>query len=103
MAGPEKLQTDNIPIPEPGDDEVLVKVYATSINPIDWKIRNGGRKDKFPSNLPLILGWDVSGVVEKTGSKVTIFKQGDEVYSRPDPTKNGAYAEYIVIKADLVA
>jgi NADPH:quinone reductase-like Zn-dependent oxidoreductase len=97
--GPEVLELEEAPKPEPKSDEVLVKVYATSVNPVDWKIREGQRREKFPSNLPLIPGWDVSGVVEKTGEGVRHFKPGDEVYGRPDPTKNGAYAEYIVVKA----
>lgn len=103
FGGPEVLELDEIAIPQPAVDELLIKVYATSVNPVDWKIREGQRKDKFPGNLPLTLGWDVSGVVEKTGDKVSNFKIGDEVYSRPDPTRNGTYAEYVVVKADTVS
>ncbi|HEY9003995.1 MAG TPA: NADP-dependent oxidoreductase [Mucilaginibacter sp.] len=98
--GPEVLELEEAPMPEPARDEVLVKVYATSVNPVDWKIREGARKEKFPADLPLIPGWDVSGVVEKVGENVHQFKKGDEVYGRPDPTKDGAYAEYIVVKAN---
>ena len=101
--GPDVLSIDEIPMPEPAADEVLIRVHATSVNPVDWKIREGLRKEKFPSNLPLTLGWDVSGVVEQVGEKVSIFRKGDEVYGRPDPTKNGAYAEYIVVKANLLS
>lgn len=103
FGGPDVLSIDDIDVPKPGKDEVLIKVHATSINPVDWKIREGQRKDKFPSNLPLTLGWDVSGVIEELGDKVGNFKKGDEVYGRPDPTKNGAYAEYIVVKANLIS
>ena len=78
-------------------------MHATSVNPVDWKIRAGLRKEKFPSKLPLTLGWDVSGVIEELGEKVSNFRKGDELYGRPDPTKNGAYAEYIVVKANLLA
>jgi NADPH:quinone reductase-like Zn-dependent oxidoreductase len=99
---PDVLQMDNIPVPTPANDELLIKVYATSVNPVDWKILSG-KYQKFPVNLPLTPGWDVSGVVEKVGADVRNFKPGDEVYSRPDPTKNGAFAEYIVVKADIVA
>jgi NADPH:quinone reductase-like Zn-dependent oxidoreductase len=95
--GPEKLILEDIPVPEPAPNEVLVKVFATAVNPVDWKIREGERKEKFPSALPLTLGWDLSGVVEKCGSDAKKFKAGDEVYGRPFPTKNGAYAEYIVV------
>jgi len=101
--GPDVLSIDEIPVPEPAADEVLIRVHATSVNPVDWKIREGLRKEKFPSKLPLTLGWDVSGVVEQVGEKVSIFRKGDEVYGRPDPTKNGAYAEYIVVKANLLS
>ncbi|HEY0244495.1 MAG TPA: NADP-dependent oxidoreductase, partial [Mucilaginibacter sp.] len=103
FGGPEVLKLEDIPVPIPAADEVLIKVYATSINPVDWKIREGQRKEKFPVNLPLTLGWDVSGVIEKMGNAVNNFKYGDEVYSRPDPTRNGTYAEYVVVKADLVS
>jgi NADPH:quinone reductase-like Zn-dependent oxidoreductase len=101
--GVDKLRYEDAPKPEAAADEVLIKVYASGVNPVDWKIRNGASKEKFPSNLPLILGWDVSGVVEKAGSEVKNLKAGDEVYSRPDPTRNGTYAEYVVVKASQVA
>lgn len=100
---PDVLQLDDIPVPEPANGEVLIKVYATSVNPVDWKIIKGGYQSKFPVNLPLTPGWDVSGVVEKVGANVKDFKPGDEVYSRPDPTKNGAFAEYIVVKTDIIS
>jgi len=103
FGGPEVLSIDEIPVPVPTKDEVLIKVHATSVNPVDWKIREGLRKTKFPSNLPLTLGWDVSGVIEEVGEKVGGFRKGDEVYGRPDPTKNGAYAEYIVVKANQIS
>lgn len=102
FGGPEVLELNEIAIPEPAADEVLIKVYATSVNPVDWKIREGQRKEKFPGTLPLTLGWDVSGVVEKAGDKVRNLQIGDEVYSRPDPTRNGTYAEYVVVKANQV-
>lgn len=98
--GPEVLELEEAPMPKPATDEVLVKVYATSVNPVDWKIREGARKEKFPADLPLIPGWDVSGVIKKVGDNVHQFREGDEVYGRPDPTKDGAYAEYIVVKAN---
>jgi NADPH:quinone reductase-like Zn-dependent oxidoreductase len=90
---------DDIPIPVPAPDEVLVRVHATSINPIDWKICSGEGKGKFPVPLPLTPGWDLSGVVEETGEQVQGFKKGDEVYGRPSPLRNGAYAEFMVVKA----
>ncbi|GAA4214706.1 NADP-dependent oxidoreductase [Pedobacter jeongneungensis] len=103
FGGPEVLSIDEIPVPQPTPDEVLIKVHATSVNPVDWKIREGQRKEKFPAKLPLTLGWDVSGTIEDLGEKVSAFRKGDEVYGRPDPTKNGAYAEYIVVKANIIS
>ncbi|WP_025146662.1 NADP-dependent oxidoreductase [Pedobacter jeongneungensis] len=103
FGGPEVLSIDEIPVPQPAPDEVLIKVHATSVNPVDWKIREGQRKEKFPAKLPLTLGWDVSGNIEDLGEKVSSFRKGDEVYGRPDPTKNGAYAEYIVVKANIIS
>ncbi len=100
--GPEVLKLEEVPVPEPATNELLIKVYASGVNPVDWKIRKGLRKEKFPSELPMIPGWDVSGVVEKVGDSVKNFKTGDEVYSRPDLTKNGSYAEYMVIDEGLV-
>lgn len=102
FGGPKVLQYEEASKPRPAADEVLIKVYATAVNPVDWKIREGLRKEKFPTTFPLIPGWDVSGVVEEMGSGVSGFSVGDEVYSRPDPTKNGTYAEYVVVKADQV-
>ncbi len=102
FGGPEVLKAEEVPVPVPGDGELLIKVYASSVNPVDWKIREGKRNEKFPVTLPLIPGWDVSGVVEETGEGVYNFKQGDEVYGRPDPTKDGS-AEYMVVKAGLVS
>jgi NADPH:quinone reductase-like Zn-dependent oxidoreductase len=102
FGGPEVLKFEDAPKPKPQRDEVLIKVFATSVNPVDWKIRKGRAKGKFPVKFPLIPGWDVSGEIEEVGSDIVNFRKGDEVYSRPDPTKNGTYAEYVVVKADLV-
>jgi NADPH:quinone reductase-like Zn-dependent oxidoreductase len=73
------------------------------VNPIDWKVREGHMKDFWPHKFPLILGWDLSGVVEELGRGVSRFKIGDEVYSIPDPTRNGAYADYIVVREPELA
>src|SRR5258705_10320017 len=101
--GPEVLQYENAPRPKPQDDEVLVRVHAAGVNPIDWKVREGHMKDFWPHKFPLILGWDLSGVVEELGRGVSRFKIGDEVYSIPDPTRNGAYADYIVVRESELA
>jgi len=89
--------------PEIAEDEVLIKVHAAGVNPIDWKMRTGVLKDMFNLDLPIILGWDVSGTVEAIGGTVKNFKVGDEIYSRPTISSNGTYAEYVAVKADEVA
>jgi NADPH:quinone reductase-like Zn-dependent oxidoreductase len=96
--GPEVLQYEDAPCPKPQAYEVLIRVHAAGVNPIDWKVREGYMKDFWPHKFPLILGWDLSGVVEKLGRGVSRFKIGDEVYGLPDPTRNGAYADYIVAR-----
>ena len=101
--GPEVLQYEDAPRPKPQAGEVLVRVKAAGVNPIDWKVREGHMKDFWPHKFPLILGWDLSGVVEEVGPGVSRFKIGDEVYSIPDPTRNGAYADYIVVRESELA
>lgn len=97
--GPEVLKYEDAPRPEPAVGEVLVRVHAAAINPVDWKIRAGHLKGFLNYSLPLVLGWDFSGVIETTGAGVTGWKRGDAVYARPDISRNGAYAEYIAVKA----
>jgi len=101
--GPEVLQFEDAPRPQPTAGELLIRVHAAAVNPVDWKIREGHAKERIIHSLPLILGWDVSGVVEATGSGVTRFQKGDEVFTRPDIARNGAYAEYIVVRESEVA
>jgi NADPH:quinone reductase-like Zn-dependent oxidoreductase len=95
--GPGVLTYEDAPRPYPVDHEVLVRVHAAGINPVDWKIREGHLQGMLHHTLPLVLGWDVSGVVESIGSGVTRFKVGDEVFSRPDISRDGAYAEFTLI------
>lgn len=99
----EVLNIENIPVPIIADNEVLIKIYATSVNPLDWKVREGLLQRMNLHKLPLTLGWDVSGVVEKTGSNATKFKVGDEVYTRPALERDGSYAEYIAVRENEVA
>lgn len=101
--GPEVLVYEDAPRPHPGEGEVLVRVHAAGINPVDWKIREGQLQGMLAHTFPLVLGWDVSGVVEAVGSGLTRIKVGDEVYSRPDILRDGAYAEFIVIRESEVA
>jgi NADPH:quinone reductase-like Zn-dependent oxidoreductase len=104
--GPEVLQYEDAPRPQPQTGEVLIRVHAAGVNPIDWKIREGHMKDFWPHKFPLILGWDLSGTVEAVGpgpAAAGRFKIGDEVYSVPDPTRDGAYAEYVVVRESELA
>ena len=101
--GVEVLRYEDAPMPEPGPDEVLIKVTAAGVNPVDWKIREGHMKGMADIKLPLTLGWDVSGVVESTGWLVSQFAPGDEVFARADTSRDGSYAEYIVVRASEIA
>jgi NADPH:quinone reductase-like Zn-dependent oxidoreductase len=84
-------------------DDVLVKVYATSINPIDWKTRKGGHPGSDKREFPIILGWDVSGVITAKGDEVQGFEIGDEIYARPNVLRNGTYAEYVAVNYKEIA
>lgn len=101
--GPEVLKVEEAPRPAPGPDEVLIRVHAAGVNPVDWKAREGYLKERVPRSMPFIPGWDVSGVVEEAGGKTSRLNVGDEVYSRPDIVRDGAYAEYIVVRETEVA
>jgi NADPH:quinone reductase-like Zn-dependent oxidoreductase len=97
------LRYEECPIPPVAEDEVLIKVIATSVNPIDWKVRMGELKEKVPHLFPMILGWDVAGIIHEIGGAVSLFAPGDTVYARPDATRNGTYAEYISVREREVA
>jgi len=97
--GPEVLAQVEMQCPTPGPDEVLIKVRAASVNPLDWKMRAGLVKEIFPLTFPATLGRDVSGTVEEAGDNATQFKRGDEVYA----LVSGGYAEYVVAKETAVA
>ena len=97
------LSYEDAPLPEPGPADVRVRVHAAAVNPVDWKIRAGYLAAMVPHQMPLTLGWDVSGVVDQVGADVTHLSIGDAVYSRPDITRDGSYAEYVVVRASEVA
>lgn len=96
---PEQLRYEETAMPKYGDNEVLVKVRATSINPIDVKIRSGAAKSRFSIEFRAILGRDLSGEVAETGRDVQGFPKGMRVMA----LANGTYAEYTVAKADVLA
>src|SRR5689334_12343687 len=91
--GPDVLRYEDVPVPEPGEGDVLVRVHAAAVNPIDWKIREGDLANVLPFRLPLIPGWDLSGTVERVGNGATRFAAGDSVFGRPEVSRDGAYAE----------
>lgn len=94
--GPEVLRYEEAPRPQPGPGEVLVKVHATSVNPVDWAIRGGYLRHVREYELPLIPGWDFSGVIESVAEGVDEWKPGDEVYGHPSLAASGTYAEYCI-------
>jgi NADPH:quinone reductase-like Zn-dependent oxidoreductase len=101
--GPDVLTYEDVPRPTAGPNQVLVRVHAASVNPVDWKIRAGYLKEHVPLSLPVTLGLDFSGVIEGVGLGVQGFKAGDEVYAMIDMGRDGTYAEYAVVDASVVA
>lgn len=93
----------DVPEPSVGDRDVLVRVSAASVNPLDMMIRNGEFKRLLPYRRPFVLGHDVAGVVTAVGPGVTRFAAGDEVFARPRDLRIGTFAEYIAIDQDDVA
>lgn len=100
FGGPEVMKLAEVGRPVPAADEILVKVYASSVNPADYIFREGGNElMRSFLTLPLGLGLDAAGIVEETGNEVTEFKKGDRVYGVPNFPGDGSYAEYIAAKA----
>jgi NADPH2:quinone reductase len=104
FGGPDLFEERDVERPQPGPSEALVRVVAAGTNPVDAKLRAAGGSAGLQA--PIILGADISGVVEEVGAGVTDLAPGDEVYYTPEvfgPRSNGSYAEYHVAKADIVA
>jgi NADPH:quinone reductase-like Zn-dependent oxidoreductase len=105
--GPEVLELADVDKPQLGPNGVLVRVYASSVNPVDWKLRKGMLSGLWKLRFPVIWGCDLSGVVEQVGTAVTFFKPGDEVYGckhgKVAQTYRGAYAEYVVAPENTLA
>src|SRR5436309_9559515 len=97
----EVLRLQEIPEPTPGEHDLLVEVHACGLNPIDFKVRRGALAKGRP--LPIILGFDVSGVVREMGKAVEGFHIGDEVYASPSLVRNGANAELVCLDARTAA
>ncbi|MFG3174264.1 NADP-dependent oxidoreductase [[Kitasatospora] papulosa] len=97
------MRAVDLPDPQVGADDVLVKIHAAGVNPLDLRIRNGDFKAFLPYRLPLVLGNDLAGTVVRVGPSVTRFAVGDEVYARPDKDRIGTFAELIAVHQDYLA
>src|SRR5258705_8239785 len=93
---PDVLKIEQVQRPEPNEDEALVRVIASSVNPADPLTLSGRYAKEFGTHLPLIVGYDIAGIVEKTGANVTKLKVGDAVYGYP--TFGGGWAAYVAFK-----
>ena len=100
--GPELMKLEEVARPEPAEDEVLIRVVAASINPVDVAIRKGYLA-KLVGGFPLILGMDAAGIVERVGNKVTRYKAGDPVFAFFTLKGEGGYAEFVTSKEDAIA
>jgi NADPH:quinone reductase len=100
VGGPEVLQLVEVPVPAPGPNQLLVRVHAAGVNPIDFKLRKTGALGFGPGK---VLGFDAAGTVESVGPGVVDFKPGDRVFYSPDFSLPGAYAQFNLVRAELVA
>ncbi|MDE1823345.1 MAG: NADP-dependent oxidoreductase, partial [Candidatus Micrarchaeota archaeon] len=100
---PSVLKLEQARIPDIGPKDILVRVHATSVNPMDWKVRAGYAKDWIKLEMPAILGIDVAGTVEQVGGKVRRFKVGDLIYGKASYSKGGSYAEYVAVNEESAA
>ena len=98
-----QMLLEEAPVPTCGPNDVLVRVVAAGINPIDWKIRNGEVAQMIPKTFPFTLGSDAAGVVTAIGGAVTDFSVGDEVFFYAEFARGGTYADYVVVDAAQVA
>lgn len=97
------LKLADMPTPPIGENDVLAEIVAASINPVDFKIRDGKLRMLKKYNMPLIMGNDFSGIVKQVGKGVKKFKAGDEIYGRASKSRIGTFAEYIAIEEDAIA
>ena len=101
--GPEALKYEDVPVPTPKEDEMLIRVFAAGVNSFDGVLRSGKYAKIFKMQLPWIPGYDIAGIVEKVGDKVGKFKVGDPVYAFISIPSGGGYAEYALAKQSQVA
>jgi len=101
--GPDQIEQANVPIPSPRPSELLVRVAASSVNPVDWKLHNGQYRWLTPARFPSVPGSDVAGEVIDTGALVTRFRAGDRIFAMLDARAGGASAEYAVVPEHAAA
>ncbi|QWF71574.1 NAD(P)-dependent alcohol dehydrogenase [Methylomonas paludis] len=101
--GPEEMRLETYDLPAPDSDEILVQVKASSINPVDWKIRQGAMKLISGGRMPRAMGTDFSGIVAGVGKGVTRFKVGDEVFGSVPIKSSGAFAEQLITQEKLAS
>lgn len=99
----EQMQLEDAPVPVCGNGDLLVRVVAAGVNPIDWKIRAGAMAAEIPRSFPMTLGWDASGVVAGIGGSVQGFALGDQVMLYAEFARGGTYADYVAVDASQVA
>jgi len=100
---PELMQLEDAPVPACGAGDLLVRVVAAGINPIDWKVRSGLMAAQLPKPFPITLGSDAAGTVAAMGGAVRGFELGDEVFFYAEFARGGTYAEYLAVEASQVA
>ena len=105
FGGPERLRVAEVHKPAPAPGELLIEVHCASVNPVDWKIRQGMLAEMFPYEFPIVPGWDAAGVVVEIGRGAAGFGIGDKVYAycRKPKIQHGTYAEFVAMAADAVA
>jgi NADPH2:quinone reductase len=105
FGGPEQLRLMDLPRPVPGKGEILLRVVAAGVNPVDWMIREGRLRDSLPHTFPLIPGWDAAGVIEELGDGATRFRKGDRVwaFARKPTVQWGCYADYVAVPEAVAA
>lgn len=101
--GVDELQIRDMPVPALSNYDVLIEIHAASVNPVDWKVREGYLREMIPYKFPIIPGWDAAGIVKETGPQASLYKRGDRVFSRTDISRDGTYAEYVAVNEELVA
>lgn len=99
----DRVRLEDVPVPAIGPKDLLVRVHAASVNPVDFKIRSGKLKLLWKPRMPLVLGCDLAGVVTEVGAQVTRFKKGDAIYARLDTERLGAFAEFAAVRESAAA